>query len=698
MRVYDRRPLTITLSLSALLLLLVWNAPFFRGAVIPYDYQTAHYPWYVDAVRAARYSPFCLYNPFNDAGQPTWNLFAFNDPIQWLPALGRLLPGYTALETLELAHLILIPIGLLLVAWANDVPRRRWIFVALISLAAFAMGPTLKYMQQSVGIVAYAYVVLLLGALEAFRRSGGIWFALLAGVSAAYVFEAFIYPAIFLPIALLAYAAGNWRELFGSRRRAAYLAAGLVLAVIVAAPALSLGVKIDHTIEIAEHLIQVQEFVPSDILQMLGAPSAALRLVEIPAALVLLAAVGFGSLTKGQRWAYGIGLGVLILYGFGDLTPFGTLFRAVYPLAELVRRPYATWYVVLPFLLVLATLGLRTTNAAVVRIGAAILSIVAIAGIAQGAAALAAGVVVATLAAVAWRPTVAMLALTTVVQWCIIDWIPFTQSNWQPQPIPAASMYLRPYMDIRQYLGGPAATSNTAFRIANIGLPAQFGPSAGMFEYYDVAADYNTFIPHELVREVGTDQLHAAFLPAYIQTHPDDFAGPGWERLATRYYLLGPNVLAALPARVLARKGLHVIRTGSYWGVVEDTAASPFVAGVESSGGIVPIDAPMSRDSFRFIVPSGVDEIRFAQNYDSWWHAVDDSGINRSALLHDDGGQLALTATPLEGRSLSVFYTNRQTTVALAISIAAQLALLVGAGATLLFRLRRSLRAPEEVA
>lgn len=671
---YDARPASITLLLSAAALLLVWSAPLFGGAVIPYDYQAAHYPWYVDAIRAARYSPFCLYNPFNDAGVPAWNLFAFNDPVQWLPVLLPSLPGYTALQSLELAHLILIPIGLLLVAWANDVSKRRWILIVPLSLAAYAMGPTLKLMQQSVGIVAYAYVVLLFGALEAFRRSGSVHFAVLAGVCAAYVFEAFVYPAIFLPIALAAYAYGNRRQLFATRRRAIAILAASVAAVLIASPALLISVKIDRSLEIAYHLVQVALPLP-EALTILGAPSAALALVAIPSAVLALAASAFAGLDGTRRWSYGVAAALLVLYGFGDVTPFGPFFRHVYPLADLVRRPYATWYVLLPFVLVLATIGLRTVDVRVVRMMTAVSLVATAVAAALGAGAIAVVAILLSLFGTVWRPSVVVLVAVATAQWLIIDWIPFSQSDWRPKPIPAAERYLNPYRDVAAYLGGPRSSSLDAFRIANIGLPAQFGPSAGMFQYYNVAAESNTFIPHDLVRELRTGALRATALPKYFQNQPDAFASAPWKRLSIRYYLFGPDVFAALPLSALAKRGLHVVPTASYWRVVEDDSAEPFVVGILSGGGHLPIDAAMTRDSFRLTVTPGTDTIRFAQNYDTWWHAYDDRGVDRSSLLRDDDGQLALSAQGLTGRRVLVTYADRAASIAIAVTIAVQLGL-----------------------
>jgi hypothetical protein len=250
-------------------------------------------------------------------------------------------------------------------------------------------------------------------------------------------------------------------------------------------------------------------------------------------------------------------------------------------------------------------------------------------------------------------------------------------------------MYLNPYRDVEQYLGSQQASSLTAFRIANIGLPANFGPSAGMFRYYNVAADYNTFIPHELVREVQTDQLHATMLPAYFDTNPQAFASKPWERLAIRYYLIGADTFASLPRAALAKPGLHVVSTQSYWKVVEDDLAAPFVASVDRSGRQAPIAASMMRDSFAFAVPSDVDVVRFAQNYDSWWHAYDDQGVDRSTLLYDDEGQLALSAQSLAGRRVVVSYTDRATTIALALTIIVQLVLGVAYVALRIVRWRR---------
>jgi hypothetical protein len=672
---YDRRPATVVIGLSAILLAAVWSGPFFGGQVIPYDYQTAHYPWYVDAIRAARYDFACLYNPFNDAGQPTWNIYAFNDPIQWLPVFLPHLPGYTALQSLELAHLILVPCGLLLVARANGVPKERWILIVGISLIGFAIGPCLKYMQQSVGIVAYAYLVLMLGALEAFRTTGNRWYALLAGACAAYVFEAFIYPAVFLPVALAGYALANFRELFASRSRLISLALAMVVAAVIAAPAVLISEKIDHLIEASRHLEQLSEILPTDLLFQLGAPSQMLKLVALPAALIALCVLGFSHVRPQQRVFYGAVIVALALYGFGDSTPFGPIFRDIYPPADLIRRPYATWYVLLPLVLMMSTIGLRGGSRKLVICVTAV-SACAIAGslFVDFNPASCVVLFVSLAVAVMW-PRTSFLVGIAVFQWVVIDWSPFLSSNWHPAVIPADAMYMRPYESVRSYFGTAQAKSSAAFRIANIGLPAQVGPSAGMYEYYNVAADYNTFIPHELVTELGTDELHGTTLPGYVAADPEALGSVPWERLAVTYYLVSPSVLASIPARDLSPTGLHVVETASYWKVLKDERASPFVAALSSTGRPSAIDATMTRDSFRFNVPLESISVRFAMNFDTWWHAYDLSDGNRTISLHNSNGQLELPAVGLAGHLIAVRYGNRLTRISLVASIGIQIAL-----------------------
>ena len=681
LRIYRSNPAGTTLVLSTLALLIVWNAPLFGGAVIPYDYLSAHYPWYVDAIRAARSSPFCLYNPFNDGGQPTWNVFAFNDPLQWLPVYLPLLPGYTALQSFELAHLVLIPCGLLLVARANGVPRERWIWIVGLSVIAYALGPTLKYMQQSVGIVAGAFIVLTFGALEAFRTTGLGRYALLAGACVAYTFEAFVYPAIFLPIVLAAYLIANARELFATRKRVLAIAAATVLALVIAAPALSISLKIDHSLEVSRHLgAQLTELLPLtkvDAAALLGAPASSLRLVALPAALIVLMFLGFSHLTKWQKVCYGVALAALVLYGFGDATVFGSIFRHAYVLADLIRRPYTTWYVLVPMLLVLATIGLRGGPRYLVLASTALSLLAVQASMSDQPSALAvAGILLTLILATVAGPRIAVLVPLAICQWLVIDWIPFLSSNWQPQPIPVAEMYMRPVADVGSFFGTVQSRSSSAYRIANAGLRAEVGPSAGMFQYYNTAADYNTFIPHELVRELHTAELHALLLPHYFATHPAAIGSAPWERLAVKYYILSPAVLSTIPASRFAHSALHVVKTDSYWKVLQDDDAEPFVAGVRPDGSTVDIPAAMTRDSFTFTVPPSVAAVRFAAIYDSWWHARDVTVDSHTAMLIDDGGQLELTTDGVGGDVVTVAYSDRATVIALSCSIVAQLVIL----------------------
>ena len=676
-RLYRRYTAPAIVLLCAIALAVLWSAPLFGRAVVPYDFQTADFPAFVDAIRAARFDPFSVYNPFNDAGQITNNLFAFFDPLAWVTAVGRQFPAYSALELYYFAHLMLIPAGLLLVAWANDVPRERWWAIVPISLVAFAMGPTLKYLQQANSLVALGYLVLLFGALEAFRRSGALWACLVAGLAMAYTTEHWIYASIFMPIPLAAYALANGKQLFATRRRLAYAACGALVALVVVLPAALLDVKIDRTIEVARNLQQLSEMIPTDTASLLGAPAYALPLVALPAALVALVLAAFRRATPFERRVYGIALIVLVLYGFADLTPFAAAFRHVYPPAEFIRRPYAAWYVIIPFMLFLSARTLGAWSPRAIQLST-ILSAVAVAVAATQAAHWhAVAVVAATLAVTFWRPTLAILMGAMIVQWAVIDWLPFERSQWQPQPLEARAAYFAPYETVRPILPFEASHSAGAYRVANIGLPAEFGPFAGAFAVYNVAADYNTFIPHELVRELGTDQLHATALPAYFITHTGALGGTPWRRLAVRYYLFGPAVFAALPRAALAKPGLKVSKLESYWRVVEDTRAAPFVAAVGDGGRSAAVDAAMTRDSFTLTVPAGATTIRFAQNYDPWWHAHDASGADLSNAVRDDGGQLALDASALGGRSVTLRFTDRKVTLALALALAVQLGIVL---------------------
>jgi hypothetical protein len=671
-RLYLRYTAPAIVLLCALALAVLWNAPLFGRTVVPYDFQTADFPAFVDAIRAARFDPFSVYNPFNDAGQITTNLLAFFDPLGWVTAVGRQFPAYSALELYYFAHLMLIPVGLLLVAWASEVPRERWWAIVPISFVAFAMGPTLKYLQQANSLVALGYLVLLFGALEAFRRTGALWACLVAGLALAYTTEHWIYASIFVPIPLAAYALANGKELFATRRRVAYAACGVLVALVVMLPAALLDVKIDQTIEVARNLEQLSELVPSDTASLLGAPSYVLPLVALPAALVALVLAAFRRATPFERRVYGVALIVLVLYGFDGLTPFAAAFRHVYPPAEFIRRPYAAWYVIIPFLLFLSVRTLGAWSPRAIQLGT-ILSAVAVAlAAAQTTHWHAVAVVAATLAVTFWRPTLPIVMGAMVVQWGVIDWLPFERSAWHPQPLEARAAYFAPYETLRPILPFEASRSADAYRVANIGLPAEFGPYAGAFAVYNVAADYNTFIPHELVRELGTDQLHGTVLPTYFTTHPDALGGAPWRRLAVRYYLFGPETFAALPRAAFAKPGLKVSELRSYWRVVEDTRAAPFVAAIADDGKSEAVDAAMTRDSFTLTVPARAATVRFAQNYDPWWRARDASGADVSGAVRDDGGQLALAASALRGRSVTLRFTDRKVTLALALTLAVQ--------------------------
>jgi hypothetical protein len=678
LRFYDAHPAALTFGVAALLLLLVWSPVFLGLLIAPYDYQTADYPGYVDAVRAAKFSPFCLYNPFNEGGTLTGNLIAYFDPIEWLPALSPALPGYGTLQALFLGHLLAIPAGLLLVARANGVPQRRWMLIAPISLIAYAVGPTLKYFQQLNAVVAVSLIVLALGALEQFRRDGKPAFAIVAGLSFAYATGHWIYATVFVPILLAAYCLAHPRGMFGTPRRAAALAGGALVAVVVALPSLALDVKYDRIIE-ASHLLEhqiIELLLPQDLFAMLGAPAASLTLVVLPAGLLVLAAFGLRSATRIERWAFGAAIVLLVAYSFGDVTPFGPLFRTLYPLAGVIRRPYAAWYVLVPLVFFLAVRGLRAPSAATARAVAALCALALVGGVATGGNLAASVVAALAVIAILVRPTYGTLVLAAVVQWAAVDVVPFWQSTWKPVPIPVALRYLNPYEGVRQYLPFETAESRNAYRVGNIGVQAEFGPSSGAWKIYGTAATYNTSIPQNLNALLGPAPLHAARLGPFLAAHPQYFASPGWERLAVRYYIVGPTVIDALIPVVHARPNLRLIPAQSYWHVIEDTGAAPFVGALED-GKLVPVDARMTRDSFAFTVPRGASEIRIAALYDSWWRANDGMGHDLSPRVVNDGGQLALDAAALSGQAVRLHFTSRWVVLAIAASLGLQMLLLV---------------------
>lgn len=689
---YQRYPAAVTLAAAAALLALAWSGMFFGGLVAPFDYRTADYPAYVDAVRAARYSVFCLFNPFNDGGVQTPNLIAKYDPVEWLALFGTGIPGYAAAQAAYLAHLVLVPVGLLLAARANGVPRSRWILVAGISLIAYACGPCLKYLQHTTAVPAFSCYVFLFGALEAYRRFGGFHYVVLAGVAFAYANGHWVYGTVFFPILLTAYVAANARAFFGSPRRAAESAGAAAISLAIVWPNVVLDLKFDRTIEFSRHVdVMFNEIQFAQIPGLLGAPLPELALLMLPAGLLVLVVTGLRNSSPVERWLYGLIVAVLVVYAFGDLTPFGPVFRTLYPPAALIRRPYAVWYVLLPFLLVLSARGLAAPSARV-----ALGVVLAAAGATcyawfHGAPALASAVVLASLAAIAWRPQPPVVVAAAVVQWAAIAWIPFWHSGWQPGAIPAQSRYFAPYASVRPYIAFETNDSANAYRVANVGLPAEFGPSAGAWKMYGSAATYNTSAPHELISLLGTQDVHATVLPAYFRAHPDRFADANWERLGVRYYLMAPDAAALIPRRAFAKPRIRTLDVPGYWKVVEDTAAAPFVSALLANGTTVAVHASMRRDSYEFTVPPDAALVRFANIYDPWWTVT---AVPRPppGTVIDDRGQLVIDASDLRGREVRLVYTNRVMVAAIATRLAVHAGLAVGAIVLALRAIRRRRR------
>lgn len=680
----ENRTATKVIAVSIVMLAVVWGGIFFLQLVVPYDYQTADYPEYLESIRAAKYNLACLFNPFNDGGVVSDNLIANFDPLEWLPAIFSRLPNYQVLESFYVLHLALVPIGLVLVARAHDVPKSRWIYIVFLSMMAYALGPTLKYMQQTNAIGAMGLTVFALGALEWFRKSGKSAYVVAAGLALAYSVEHWIYAAVFLPLVLLAYGITHFSELTATRTRVASICIATGIGLIVVLPSVLLDLKYNQTIAISENFNQLTELFPSDLLAMMGAPLDALHLVMIPTALITMVVLGFRSSQRFERLIFLALMLALVAYSFGDITPFGNFFRKIYPIAGVIRRPYAAWYVLIPLMLVIAVRGLRLIDATIVRgtcaVGAlAVLGSLAVTSSINRADSVAGGVIpdvilLGSLAAMVYRPRFSVVFAAAMLQWLVLDQVPFWNSQWRPIVIPASNQYLQPYESVRGFLPFESNSSSDAYRIANIGLPAEFGVSSGAWDIYGIAADYNTSTPRNLAKILNPAPLHAAILPDYVRANPEFLATTSWQRMAVRYYLIGPTVIDSLRPMIKRHPNLRLTDVQSYWSVIEDRAAAPFVSSV--FGNVVrPLKTQMTRDSFRFRAPKIAAEVRLAILYDSWWKATDQTGRDLSSRLFNKNGQLAFNVVAIGGQDIRLHYTNSVVVAAIWVSLFVQLAL-----------------------
>ncbi len=686
---YLRRPL-LTATLLAIVGILLAYSPAFVGArLIPYDFQTDYYPWYVDSLRAFRVSPFEMFDPYKLGGVMTFPLLGFYDLIDAAPGFFHLIPNLVGYQALILAHLVLIPIGIAMMLAARGVPPQRAILLVPIALVASALGPDLKYAEWVKPVEAYAYSFLVLGALEMLRASLRVRWAAVLGLALGYSFIYFGESAVYWPLIVLPYFF-VYRDCLLTRRGIASGALAAVIACIVALPCVLVTLKLFNTIQVSESIHLVNTLGPVEALGFAGIPVSAVSLVSVPFTLGALAALSFRVMSRAERIFFGLFVVLAAAYSFATLTPVGPIVRAVYPVARLSRRADVILYLLIPVMVLLAVRSVAVMTDVPARFAAVGVSVfavlAAVAAIAHQAALLVIAGVALFVLPLAKLRSIGWWSAALVMQWLILCFVPYWTSSWSPQAVTSTDHYFAPFRSLESYLPYRTSDSAAAYRVLSVGLPATFGSYAPVFQYYNVGADYGVIFPRALVERSGITHLHAAEIGAEIEADPGKVGSLGLRSMAVRYYFFGPDVYAAVADSLRRESGLVPLNVPGYWRVVRDDRAQPFVVADFPDHAITPVDATMGRSWIRFTAPPGASDVRLAFTFDPWWH-VRVGGTADDGRLSDIDGQLAVNASGAGLRTITLRYGDER----VVISLALLLALYAGGVAAVAATVRRAL-------
>ncbi len=669
-RVLPRSP-KIQISLCAGLafgLVIALHFDAFTGQkFVPYDAQTDYYPWYVNSLVSFREDVFLTLNPFKLGGMVNFHLLAAYDPIYWIPLLTGGNPGLYEHQLLNLSHFLLIPVALIMIARLYGVHGLRLVGIALVSVVAAYVGPTLALLQHSDTVDTFSWGFLAIAFFEYFRRRGSLAYAILFVLSLAFALIRHAQGAVFWPLFFAPYLLLHWREIAAHKHGLRNLLIAVFVGLVSFAPSL---IEMAHMWSSIDATIDMQINNPltwRDVFFVFGFPVGGISIIAIPTIVLLLAGVAIWRLPRKLGVFYVLIVGALLLYAFGQFTPFGDIFRKLYPPAALFRRPYAALYVVLPILFSLIVwqlsqkplrLSTRFAAGATLVLGLA----TAFTAVNYPAQWVEISVVSACTAFVLWRSDKTVLvALGLVVQWAILCYAPVANSHWFPQPPNTPDVgRIEFYADLTPYLAMRSHRSEPIFRVVSIGLQASFGAYAGVFEYYNLAPDYSTRFPRSLI-ESGIEKPHAADLVPYTLAHPGFIGSDKMKELGVRYYIFAPEIYAKLKPVIMSQSSSLVeINSVSYWKIVQDNDYHPFVANLDQSARLLsPISAAVESGSVAFTIPDDSSFVDLGFVYDSWWNLKDEDGSDLSHLIADDGGQLRLVTSSIRGRSVVLYYGSR---------------------------------------
>ena len=650
---------------------------FIGKKLIPYDAITDYYPWYINALKSFRIDPLLSFNPYKLGGMPNFHLFAAYDIIYWLILLTPWVPNLFEHQVLSLAHLFLIPISLVLLGHLYKLQGLRVVILLVVATVAGYVGPILAYMQHLNALDSYCWGFVAIAALEYFRKCGTFKSAVILVIGLVFAFIRFPASAVFWPLFLIPYGILYCKEILSTRRKVIFLTSALIIGIIMIAPCL---IQMRHIYETIDASIDVEvnnTLNLQDIIPMLGLPINYLSIIAIPGVIwVTFLSESLKQPIKHMAFYWSLSC-VGLLYSFAQLTPFGDLFRIIYPPASLFRRPYAILYVLLPIIFFIAIRSLQRDKLnipqklkIVLSIAMALLTINNIKAYSEYAlvSTICGGGTILALWQVNRR---VLISLLLIMQWLGICYLPFIQSSWAPIVVSAASDPLNIYDGILPSLKAIDPHTNLPFRTIAIGLPAEFGAYASVFDYYSVGADYSTIFPRQLLLKTGIRSMHAAKIVASVIENPAVIGSSAMKQLSVRYYIFSPESYARIrPLLSFKTSKLQDVPSSSYWKIVEDTDYQPFVTALDTSGHFLQaIPSIINQGDIIFTSPSTTSIVDFGYIYDSWWSLQDLHGEEDSKYIYSDKGQLSVNVIKLNNKQLLLHYGNKIFEASLLISI-----------------------------
>ena len=670
-------------GILAVMLIVAANFGAFVGhRCIPWDFLDHHYNEYLTALHAAHHGIFGAYNPYEFGGMFLPNLFAYYDPVFWWPAFFfHASPDLYQHQFIHLAHFFIIPASLFFLGHLYGVRGRGYYPIAVLSVIAVYVGPTFELMSQGGESETYCWGFAIIAALECYRQSHKLWAIVAAALFVSWATIASNEDMAFWPFALLAYALAFWPELAAKRRFLLDVGLAVAITVVLTLPYFLIEFGLFKYVLVTGQAITIEAATVGSSIAFFGYNNG-ISMLALPGALFVLLAASLARETARARWILGIALGALFLYALGNVTPFEKIFRTIYYPASLFRRPYGALDIALPVTFAFIVRGyFSVTGPLIARYWfAGIASAAFVASLILQPQEILVSVLAfaLTLAAIWCYQSRAIVAGVLLAQWVFAIYIPIRTSEFYPGAWPPVQLtYFNDYKSVVQYMAPITPDSDHLFRVAGIGVPADFGAKSGVYRYPMLYPGHGTLMPAgvaavvhapEIANDVeGTRNLTAETIVGTVTANPDLMVGSESVRqMSVRYYIIGPMAANVFPTLLHDHPEFKVLN-GGFWSVLYDPKAQPFVRSLDAAGKTKPVRANVEYDHIEATVPSGARYLDVADLYDNWWHASTARGEQLPVV--NNGGMLRIDVAAHAGDAVLLKFENRWLKIAMILEL-----------------------------